>query len=69
MTTDTPGPAPRFERFRLTYPSGTVIESYFAGGATLREVQVTHPIAVVEVVGMTPARVTATAAPARGPAV
>ena len=47
---DTPDPIPRFERFRLVYPSGTVIESYYCGGATLREVQVTHPLAVVEVV-------------------
>lgn len=27
MTADTPDPEPRYERFRLTYPSGTVIES------------------------------------------
>jgi hypothetical protein len=45
---DTPEPA-RFERFNVTYPSGTVTEAYYCGGATLREVQVTHPLAVVEV--------------------
>jgi hypothetical protein len=50
MTTDTPGPVPLFERFRLVYPSGTVIESYYCGGATLGEVEVSHPLAVVGVV-------------------
>jgi hypothetical protein len=25
--TDIPEPAPRFERFRITYPSGTVFDS------------------------------------------
>jgi len=55
MTTDTPArntpePAPRFERFRLTYPTGTVIESFYADGATLEEVRVMHPLARVEVV-------------------
>ncbi|MDQ3776257.1 MAG: hypothetical protein M3461_18820 [Pseudomonadota bacterium] len=49
-TPDTPEPVPHFECFRLVYPSGTVIESYYPGGATLREVQVTHPLAAVEVV-------------------
>jgi len=37
-------------RFTVTYPSGTVIESFYAGGATLMEVRVTHPLAAVEVV-------------------
>ena len=50
MTTETPEPVPRFERFTVTYPSGTVIPSFYCGGVTLREVQVTHPLAVVEVV-------------------
>ena len=43
-------PAPRFERFTVTYPSGTVIPSFYAGGALLEEVRVTHPLAVVEAV-------------------
>jgi hypothetical protein len=37
-------------RFTVTYPSGTVIPSFYAGGATLIEVRVTHPLAAVEVV-------------------
>ena len=49
MTTDTPEPVPLYERFTVTYLSGTVIESY-AGGATLIEVRVTHPLAVVEAI-------------------
>lgn len=48
MTAGTPEPEPRYERFALTYPSGTVIESFYAGGATRREVRVTHPMATVE---------------------
>ncbi len=50
MTIDTPEPEPRYERFRLTYPSGTVIDSHYgrADGATLEEVRVTHPMATVE---------------------
>ncbi len=48
MTTDTPEPELRYERFTVTYPSGTVIKSFYAGGATLREVRVTHPLATVE---------------------
>jgi hypothetical protein len=34
----------------VTYPSGTVIESYYLieGGGTLRQVQVEHPMATVE---------------------
>jgi hypothetical protein len=41
---------PRFERFLVRYPSGTVIESccFIGGGATLREVEVAHPLATVE---------------------
>jgi hypothetical protein len=48
MTPDTP--EPRFERLRLTYPSGTVFDSYYLsqGGGTLRKVQVEHSLAVVE---------------------
>jgi hypothetical protein len=43
-------PEPRYERFRITYPSGTALDSYCLreGGGTLREVQVEHPLAVVE---------------------
>jgi hypothetical protein len=50
MTTEAPEPVPRYERFRVTYPSGTVIESYYliGGGGTLRQVQVEHPLAKVE---------------------
>jgi len=48
MTTDTPEPTPRFERFRLTYPSGTAIDAYYGDGAPLEEVRVTHPMATVE---------------------
>ena len=43
-----PGPA-LHERYRLTYPSGTVVMAFYTGGAPLEEVQVTHPLAVVEV--------------------
>lgn len=45
-----PEPPARYERFTVTYPSGTVIESFYTGGATLREVRVTHPMAKVEAV-------------------
>jgi hypothetical protein len=38
-----------YERFTVTYPSGTVIESFYAGGATLMEVRVAHPLAIVAV--------------------
>jgi hypothetical protein len=41
-------PEPRYERYRLTYPSGTVVNAYYAGGAPLEEVRVTHPLAIVE---------------------
>lgn len=44
-----PEPEPRYDRFIIPYPSGTVIEAFYAGGATLREVQVLHPMATVEV--------------------
>ena len=37
----TGAPEPYFERFRHTYPSGTVVMSFYAGGA---------PLAVVEAV-------------------
>jgi hypothetical protein len=47
MTTETP--EPRFERFCLAYPSGTVVMHY-GGGAALGDVRVTHPLAVVEAV-------------------
>jgi hypothetical protein len=50
MTAETHQPVPRYERFTVTYPSGTVIESYYLieGGGTLRQVQVEHPMATVE---------------------
>jgi len=48
MTTAALDPAPRFERFRLTYPSGTVIDAYYGDGALLEEVRVTHPMTTVE---------------------
>ncbi len=52
MTTDTPEPEPepRYGRFIVRYPSGTVIQSCWTieGGGTLREVQVEHPLAIVE---------------------
>lgn len=50
VTTDAPELAPRFERYRLTYPTGTVVDAYYGDGATLGEVRVTHPLAVVEAV-------------------
>jgi hypothetical protein len=42
----------RYERFRITYPSGTAFDSHFliGGGGTLRQVQVEHPMAVVEAI-------------------
>jgi len=47
MTADTPEFL--YERFTVLYPSGTVIEAdYGSDGATLEEVRVTHPLAVVE---------------------
>jgi hypothetical protein len=42
--------APRYEWFHVTYPSGTVVMSFYPGGEPLEEVRVTHPMAVVEVV-------------------
>lgn len=41
MTTETPEPC--YERFCLAYPSGTVVMAFYADGATLCEVRVTHP--------------------------
>ena len=41
---------PRFDRFRMAYPSGAVTMAFYAGGAMLGEVQATHLLAVVEVV-------------------
>jgi hypothetical protein len=46
----TPKPEPSFERFCLGYPSGTVVMAFYADGAPLEEVRVTHPLALVEVV-------------------
>jgi hypothetical protein len=50
MTTDITEPEPRFERFRIVYPSGTTLDRYWLleGGGTLREVALEHPMAVVE---------------------
>jgi hypothetical protein len=45
MTTE---PEPRFEWFRLSYPSGTLVMSYYACGAPLEEVKACHPTAMVE---------------------
>lgn len=45
-----PEPPALYERFTVTYPSGTVIPSFYCGGATLLEVRVTHPLAVVEAI-------------------
>jgi hypothetical protein len=45
-----PEPPVLYEHFTVTYPSGTVIESFYAGGATVIEVQVTHPLAAVEAI-------------------
>jgi hypothetical protein len=50
VTPGTPEPELSFERFTITYPSGTVLPSFYCGGATLREVQVSHPLAVVEAI-------------------
>jgi hypothetical protein len=50
VTTDAPEPVPRFERFLIRYPSGTTFDSHWPGGATLREVELAHPMATVEVV-------------------
>lgn len=46
---DTPEPE-LFEWFSISYPSGTVVESFYPGGVTLREAQVGHRDAVVEAV-------------------
>jgi hypothetical protein len=49
MTGDIPEPEPRYERFTVAYlESGTVIPSFYPGGATLTEVRVGHPLAQVE---------------------
>lgn len=46
MTTETtkaPEPEPSYERFRLVYPSATVVMAFYADGAPLEEGRVTHP--------------------------
>lgn len=43
MTTKPPSP---LRVLRLAYPSGTVVMAFYAGGAPLEEVRVTHPLAV-----------------------
>jgi hypothetical protein len=50
MTTDTP--QPRFERFLIRYPSGTVIESCWLleSGGTVQQVRMEHPLATVEAI-------------------
>jgi hypothetical protein len=50
MEPGVPEPPAVYERFTVTYPSGTVIPSFYTGGATLIEVRVAHPLAVVEAV-------------------
>jgi hypothetical protein len=51
MTPDASEPEPRFERFVATYPAtGTAIECWYHGGATLAEVRILHPLATVEAV-------------------
>jgi hypothetical protein len=50
MEPGVPEPPAVYERFTVTYPSGTVIESFYAGGATLMEARATHPLAVVDAV-------------------
>jgi hypothetical protein len=42
--------APLYERFSASYPSGTVIPSFYCGGVTVAEVQAAHPLALVEAV-------------------
>jgi hypothetical protein len=41
---------PRYERFLIRYPSGTVIESSWLieGGGTVQQVRLEHPLGVVE---------------------
>ena len=50
MMPDTTDHEPRFGHFLIRYPSGTTFDSYYLieGGGTLLEVQVEHPMAVVE---------------------
>jgi hypothetical protein len=43
---DAETPEPRYECFRLDNPSGTVVMAFYAGGAPLEEVRVTHSLAV-----------------------
>jgi len=43
-----PGWPALYERFTVTYPGGTFIESFYGDGATLGEVRVTPPLALVE---------------------
>jgi hypothetical protein len=50
MELGVPEPPALYERFTVTYPSGTVIPSFYAGGATLIEVRVTHPLATVDAI-------------------
>jgi hypothetical protein len=45
MTTNTPEPEPRYERYRVAYPSETVVQACHCDGATLGKVRVTHPLA------------------------
>jgi hypothetical protein len=50
MNNDTPEPEPRYERFTVRYPSGTVFDSYYLieGGGTVQQVMLEHPMATVE---------------------
>jgi hypothetical protein len=54
MTTETP--EPRFKRFRLIYPSGTVVDAYYGDGAMVEEVRATRPMATVEAIEEEPTR-------------
>lgn len=47
----------RFERFCLASPSGKAVMAFYADGATLGGVRVTHSLAVVEVIEVSPVSV------------
>jgi hypothetical protein len=48
--TPEPHPEPRYTRFHVRYQTGVAFESHCPGGATLREVAIEHPLAVVEAI-------------------
>jgi hypothetical protein len=41
-------PPALYEHFTVTSPGGTIIEFFYGGGGTLREVRVMHPLATVK---------------------